>query len=31
MQRRSMMATSGAIEVCEACGVLLYAGAVARG
>lgn len=31
MQRRSMMATSGAIEVCEACGVLLYAGAVTRG
>lgn len=26
IQRRSMMATTGAIEVCEACGVLLYAG-----
>lgn len=26
LQRRSMMARSGAIEVCEACGVLLYAG-----
>lgn len=25
VQRRSMMATTGAIEVCEACGVLLYA------
>lgn len=25
VQRRSMMATSGNIEVCEACGVLLYA------
>ena len=25
LQRRSMMARSGAIEVCEACGVLLYA------
>jgi uncharacterized protein len=27
MQRRNLMATSGAIEVCEVCGVLLYAGA----
>jgi predicted nucleic acid-binding Zn-ribbon protein len=26
VQRRSMMATTGVIEVCEACGVLLYAG-----
>lgn len=26
LQRRSMMARTGAIEVCEACGVLLYAG-----
>jgi uncharacterized protein len=26
MQRRNMMAGSGRIEVCEACGVLLYAG-----
>jgi len=25
VQRRSMMATTGVIEVCEACGVLLYA------
>jgi predicted nucleic acid-binding Zn-ribbon protein len=25
MQRRSMMASTGVIEVCEACGVLLYA------
>jgi predicted nucleic acid-binding Zn-ribbon protein len=25
LQRRSMMARTGAIEVCEACGVLLYA------
>lgn len=25
VQRRKMMATTGAIEVCEACGVLLYA------
>jgi predicted nucleic acid-binding Zn-ribbon protein len=25
VQRRSMMATTGIIEVCEACGVLLYA------
>lgn len=28
VQRRSMMATTGAIEVCEACGVLLYVAAV---
>jgi predicted nucleic acid-binding Zn-ribbon protein len=27
LQRRNMMAASGAIEVCETCGVLLYAGA----
>lgn len=26
VQRRSMMASTGVIEVCEACGVLLYAG-----
>jgi predicted nucleic acid-binding Zn-ribbon protein len=26
VQRRKMMANTGAIEVCEACGVLLYAG-----
>ncbi len=26
IQRRNMMAASGGIEVCEACGVLLYAG-----
>ena len=26
MQRRNMMAGSGQIEICEACGVLLYAG-----
>ena len=26
MQRRNMMAATGQIEVCEACGVLLYAG-----
>lgn len=26
VQRRSMMATTGVIEVCEACGVLMYAG-----
>jgi predicted nucleic acid-binding Zn-ribbon protein len=25
LQRRNMMAGSGQIEVCEACGVLLYA------
>jgi predicted nucleic acid-binding Zn-ribbon protein len=25
MQRRSRMASTGVIEVCEACGVLLYA------
>ncbi len=27
MQRRNVMAASGSIEVCETCGVLLYAGA----
>jgi predicted nucleic acid-binding Zn-ribbon protein len=27
MQRRNLMVTGGAIEVCEVCGVLLYAGA----
>jgi predicted nucleic acid-binding Zn-ribbon protein len=29
MQRRNLMAVSGAIDVCEACGVLLYRGASA--
>jgi predicted nucleic acid-binding Zn-ribbon protein len=31
IQRRNMMVASGGIEVCEACGVLLYAGAAVDG
>jgi hypothetical protein len=27
MQRRNLMAVNGALDVCEACGVLLYRGA----